>query len=138
MPDVQPTAASFESHQVKVVPTSELRTQQCGSEVEWSTHRSLCHQPGNHSQDEDPKAVAWFSGQPALVLVSVTVHRHGVGHHCWLPLLAPLVWGPYLVVQMLPSFLSPHVGSFTFSVTWLRRVVRIRSWRGECHPVFCG
>ena len=45
----------------------------------------------------------------------------------WSPLLAR----PHLVVQMLSSFLRPHVGSVASSVTSRRRVVLIRSCCGK-------
>ena len=51
MPLIQRTATSSETQLL----CSPHRMQECGSETEWSTRRTLGHQPGCHSPDEDPK-----------------------------------------------------------------------------------
>ena len=83
--------------------------------------------------------VVWFHMYPLCPLTCVWYLVPLVvfaGRSRGTPWLAPLLCRPHLVLQMLSSFLRPHMGSLASSVTCRRRVVRILLTR-KSHPIQC-
>ena len=77
MPLIKRTATSSETQLL----CSPHRMQECGSETGWSTHRTLGHQPGCHSPDEDPKVCEKIAPMACRLMRRRLGGSSGVNHN---------------------------------------------------------